>query len=429
MKIPGIYMLSGIYRKHVTPLPFAGSGNKVSHINTHDQGGGAARVAMDLVEGLSPEWDTRLFCAWKRNAHPQTEALNGKIPLKNIYQSLLHRLEHRLGAQDAAKTALCFSDHDHLAQSRLVHLHNMHGGYCSYGVLPFWLARKKVIWTLHDEHILTGHCAITRDCERWKNSCGNCPHLDTYPAVDKDFTGFWKKARQKWVNDLKPILVCPSGWLKNRVNYAFPELDVRLIPNGIKTSVYKPADRATLRKKYGIPEDAVVLLYAAELGTSNPFKGGDVVRSLVHLLPENPKTSLITVGEKLKPVHERHYPFGYISDENVMAELYALADLLLYPTQADNHPLTVLEAMACGTPVMASAIGGIPEIVHHDKNGWLVKDHKNPKAFLSVLENYLQLSSEARENIQNNAVHTVREQFSLTRCLRDYHQLYEECLK
>jgi glycosyltransferase involved in cell wall biosynthesis len=63
---------------------------------------------------------------------------------------------------------------------------------------------------------------------------------------------------------------------------------------------------------------------------------------------------------------------GFINDKSDLALYYSAADIFLFPTLADNFPLTVIESMACGTPVIGFAVGGLPEIVDHDCNGWLV---------------------------------------------------------
>ena len=62
---------------------------------------------------------------------------------------------------------------------------------------------------------------------------------------------------------------------------------------------------------------------------------------------------------------------GYIQDEQTLIELYNLADVFVAPSQQENYPNSVLEASACGTPVVAFRIGGIPDIVSHKESGYL----------------------------------------------------------
>src|SRR5690606_22356720 len=70
---------------------------------------------------------------------------------------------------------------------------------------------------------------------------------------------------------------------------------------------------------------------------------------------------------------------GFVSDDDEKAWVYSAADFLIHPAREDNQPLTVLEALACGTPVLAFDVGGLGEIIREGQNGWLAPA-VNPKS-------------------------------------------------
>jgi glycosyltransferase involved in cell wall biosynthesis len=111
-----------------------------------------------------------------------------------------------------------------------------------------------------------------------------------------------------------------------------------------------------------------------------------------------------------------------------MAKVYAACDMLLYPTKADNLPLVVLESMACGTPVVASAIGGIPEIITHGSNGYLVTDFDSADAFMSQIAVYREMSEDGRSELAREAHSTVTQRFSMERMQESYMGLYKELM-
>ena len=82
------------------------------------------------------------------------------------------------------------------------------------------------------------------------------------------------------------------------------------------------------------------------------------------------------------------YPYEYVSNEALMRDLYQAADLLVMPTLMDNLPNTVAEAMACGTPVVAFRIGGLPQMIRHDEDGYLA-DYKSLPDFVEGIRHIL----------------------------------------
>ncbi len=395
----------------------------ISVINTQDQGGGAAKVALDIVLNSSLSGRMHFFVQQKKSDLDQIHAL--KKSTGSRFQRWINEMERIGGWLDLSKIApLQLLRNNFYKQSEIVHLHNLHGYYFSYAILPALAKRKKIIWTLHDEQLLTGHCSCSLGCERWKQGCGNCPHLHTYPAVKIDKTKELLLYKTKWLKEINPTIVCPSQWLAERVGIAYPFLqNIKIIPNGVDTAIYQPGDKTRIRKELNLPVHAFILLFAAELSTNNPFKGGEIISQLIlNGLGEN--TVMITIGGDTLPQAPNHIPYGYIANEHQMAALYAASDLMIYPTKADNLPLVVLEAMSCQLPVVASSLGGIPEIIDDGINGFMVDSYKSAESFQQVIKQFQEFGKKDQEQIREKAREKILGKFSKEKMIQEYDKLY-----
>lgn len=409
-----------IWRK--PPRPDRG----IAIINTNDKGGGAAKVAFTIAEALQATEKVDMFV---RRRYTDTSWVHKLPPEREGRMDYYLQLAEKNGGWlDIAQISpLSLLSDERFRNADILHLHNLHGYFFSYLLLPHLSRGKHVVWTLHDEHVITGHCGMSLRCEQWRKGCGNCPDLSVYPPVKFDRTSEMRLLKERLLMKVKPHLVCPSHWLAERVAQAYPEkLSVSVIPNGIDIDIYRPMSKSSVRAKLGLPQDRFLLVYAAEMGTDNPFKGGTVIRQLAEMLPAQGNISLITIGDRSAPMNNCHIPHPPITDDKAMAELYASADMLIYPTQADNHPLVVLEAMACGLPVVASRVGGIPEIVTNGLNGYLISDHQNPAAFLNQVKEFERLTAAEQDAMSNSAVATIRASFTLEHMIDGYSRLYRK---
>jgi glycosyltransferase involved in cell wall biosynthesis len=257
-------------------------------------------------------------------------------------------------------------------QPDVVHAHNLHGGYFDLRALPELSRRVPVVLTLHDAWMLSGHCAHSFDCERWQTGCGHCPDLTIYPAIRRDRTApNWRRKRDLYGRS-RLWVATPSRWLMDRVERSMlaPAIaGARVIPNGVDLSVFRPASRAAARAALGLPAEVCVLLFAASGARSNEFKDFRLLRAAAARVAEQLEgrdVVLAALGEA-GPVEWaggaeiRFAPFE--EDPEGVALWYQAADVYLHAARADTFPTTVVEALACGTPVVATAVGGIPEQV------------------------------------------------------------------
>ena len=393
-------------------------------INTHDQSGGASKIAYQIAQYSQAYFTYSFFAGIKK----RNETWIYEIPkmVDNALTAILQYHERVGGWLDFSKLgALQLRKNKLFIDARILHFHNLHGYYFSYALLPVLGKGKRVIWTLHDEHVLTGHCAFTMQCDRWKSGCGKCPSLEVYPAIKEDNTLALLQWKKKWIAELNPIIVSPSHWLAERFKCSYPGvLDVRVIHNGVDIDVFTPREKVSLRKEFNLPEDKFLVLFVAEFATENPFKGGEIVREVIQNNTTN-EICFVTIGSEKKSFSSHHIELPYIALDNELARLYAACDVLFYPTNADNFPLVVLEAMGCGLPVIASDIAGIPEIILDGINGFLVKGYSPVSRYEDTLKKVFEMRhTEEFVQLSLNARQQIVERFSLTEMLFNYQSLY-----
>jgi glycosyltransferase involved in cell wall biosynthesis len=258
------------------------------------------------------------------------------------------------------------------AAPEVVHLHNLHHdfGYFDLRVIQSLCRIVPAVVTLHDSWMFTGHCAVSLDCDRWQHGCGSCPYLDIPPAVRRDSTDRnWLRKKEIYENS-SLFVAAPSRWLLERAEVSILSggiVGTRLIPNGVDLSIFRPGDAASARERLGFPQDERILLSLVR----DRFKDFKTLRAAAEILANRAgadRITLVVLGGKGEPKTMGAVTIrfvGYESDEANVAAYYQAADVYVHAARvgAENHSLAVLEALACGLPVVATDVGGIPEQV------------------------------------------------------------------
>jgi len=317
----------------------------------------------------------------------------------------------------------------------ILHFHNLHGGYFDLQELPRLTKQIPAVITLHDEWTYTGHCGATLGCTRWQRGCGQCPDLSISPAIPRDATAYNLHRKREIYEQSELYLVTPSHWLMGKALNSVLRGGVRdwkVIPNGIDLSVFHPGPKSAAREELGLPPTAWISLFVGFNTRSNRFKDYQTIESAVTRASARSGRPhyLVCVGEAGE--EQRHDLgvirfVGYESDRNKLARYYQSADIYLQASHADNFPTTILEAMACGTPVVATRVGGIPEQIEDGATGFLVPA-QDPGA---MAERIMQLQDDEprRKAMSVKASQRVRKQFSLERMVDEYLDWYKEILR
>lgn len=383
----------------------------ILQVNTLDVGGGAEQIADNLLRAYQASGhDAWVVVGEKRSANLAVFEIP-TIADKGLWASLCLKLRQWLepmharvrGIPRLRKNLLDLSigsdviarwigmEEFHYPGSKTVlelapksvdvlHLHNLHGHYFDLRALTDLSQKVPVVITMHDAWLLSGNCAHSFSCDKWQTGCGLCPDISIYPGLTRDTTALnWRRKKRIYAHS-QIYLAAPSQWLMNKAMASIlaPAIvQSKVIPNGVDLAVFKPADREKARHLLGIDADDKVILFAANGIKRNPFKDYATIYDAIEQLSKamTSKVIVIALGEQgesesIGNIHISYVP--PISNRFQVASYYQAADVYVHASHADTFPTSILEAMACGVPVVATAVGGIPEQVDDEITGILV---------------------------------------------------------
>ncbi|ACH39573.1 glycosyltransferase, WcfI-like protein [Citrifermentans bemidjiense Bem] len=351
-------------------------------ISTFDIFGGAARAAYRLHEGLRQAGvDSRMLVQEKKTDDfavigPQTKsdyllsrirANFDAVPLC-LYPGRRKSLFSSAVWPDALTARVTALNPD------VVHLH-----WVSYGFLRIETLAAidaPIVWTLHDMWPFTGGCHYSDGCDRYLVGCGCCPLLSSSGPHDLSRWNFSRKVRC-W-DAIQMTVVAPSRWLGEcaKKSLLFKNKDIEVIPNGVDLTRFRSRDKGFCRDILSLPKGKKIILTGAMDGSSDRRKGFDLLQTaLCRLKQSSPDAELVIMGASRPSVVPDfglpvHY-LGMLHDEITLSLAYGAADLFVAPSREENLSNMVLEAIACGLPCVAFAVGGMPDLIEHGGNGFL----------------------------------------------------------
>lgn len=357
---------------------------KVVHISTSDRMGGAAIAAYRLNEAMrAMGMDSKMLVANKvsdENSVFSLADLKGK-QYKFIYE-LVHSFSFHLkqcllkpygifslGAFFSYRIS-CLSM---IKDADVIYVHWTNDAFIGIREINRLLRLgKPVFFFMHDMWLITGGCHHSFACNQWRNKCKLCPNIQRKSMQCISQYVFDKKKK------LLPMhIITPSKWLSDCVRNSalFSNSEVVTIPNLLNTRIFRLIDKQVARAILGLPFEKKLILFAAAGGSTNIYKGWNIIERISNSLSKE-EIGIVLMGNRLSDSSKFSLPIysmGRLHDEYSLALLYNAVDVYLSPTMAESFGMTLVEAQACGTPVVAFNVGGVPDTMVHKLTGYLAE--------------------------------------------------------
>jgi glycosyltransferase involved in cell wall biosynthesis len=415
----------------------------VLHLSTFDINGGASRAAYRLHLGLRQlGMSSRMLVRQKTSDDPDV-LLAGAAPEPGWHRAwrkaapYLDDLPRRMLRTDnptpispgwlPGPTA---GDVRRISPS-IVNLHWVCGGFVSPTSLP--RLTSPLVWTLHDQWAFCGGEHYTSDDDRRFErgyTAGSRPVGEGGPDINRFL---WQRKRRAYRGIQMMSVVAPSRWLADlaRKSLLFADHRIDYIPYGIDAARFHPTDRSLARRLLGFDESRRIILFGAFGGIHNPRKDfGLLANAIRHLVATGcgADLALVIFGSGAAGVPaDLGIPvqaLGMLHDDISLALVYAGADVYVSTSLADNLPLTVMEAMSCGTPVVGLDVGGMSDLVRNGETGALVTK-RNPAELAAALGSILEADN---NHLGMGARRLIEREFTLQRQAERYRALYHEIL-
>ena len=410
-------------------------------VNTSERAGGAAVAANRLMEALNnhgakakmlvrdkqsgaltvvslpPSWKQHWNFLWERCC---------------IWFHLRFRRQHLFDI-DIANAGTDITSLREFQEADIIHLHWVNQGMLSLkDIRKILQSGKKVVWTMHDIWPATSICHLTLDCRNFETHCQQCRLLPGGGSTNDLAAKIWRQ-KQRMLEGQHLTFVACSQWLAGeaRKSALLQGQTITSIPNPIDTHLYRPLDQQEARQALGLPHDQRLILFVSQRAT-NPYKGmqylTEACERLVNQYPEmKENTAVVVLGghaeEVTAPLPFKSYALGYVNDEQRIVKVYNAADVFVLPSLSENLPNTIMESMACGVPCVGFRIGGIPEEIDHQENGYVAA--YRDAADLARGIRWV-LDEAPREEVRSACLRKVAHNYSQQRVAQRYIEIYEQ---
>lgn len=234
------------------------------------------------------------------------------------------------------------------------------------------------------------------------------------------------------------IAIAPSSFIaKKMVEFFRLKNEIRVIPNGINVEEIEEVFDSNILEKYHLPSDGKIILYSGRL---EPRKGIDfLIKVLQNIIKNDEEVRFVFAGkdvygyerkvadmlEKKKLPNKTSF-LGHVFRKNLISLLKSSAVVVIPSDRFENFPYSCLEAMACGCAIVATRVGGIPEMIEDKKSGILV----NPVDVKSFSDSVLSLleSKRDREILGKEAKERAKKEFDYIKIAKENLKLYKRYL-
>ena len=416
---------------------------RVLIVNTSENIGGAAVAANRLMNALNNNGVKAKMLVRDKLSEEITIA---SLPHKFLNQRHflwerwcifwhLHFSRNHLFEIDIANSGTDITSLREFKEADVIHLSWINQGFLSLkNIHKIIKSGKPIVWTMHDLWPATAICHYARGCKAFNSGCKNCRLLPGNGS-NKDLAyKIWNRKKKTYTNSNIHFVTC-SMWLEGQAKRS--ELlvgqHVTSIPNPIDTRLFYKKDKSNSRLNAGLPANKRIILFVSQKVTDERKGMEYFVEALSKLVNANPEykenTCVAILGGHSEEIAERlplaTYPLGYINDVKRIIDIYNSSDIFVLPSLEDNLPNTIMEAMACGVPCIGFKVGGIPEMIDHQKNGYVAK-FKDTQDLANGI-NWI-LNEADYEELSANAVNKVGMNYSQHSVAMRYIEVYNHAM-
>jgi glycosyltransferase involved in cell wall biosynthesis len=393
---------------------------KVLTITANDNSlGGASRIAMDLHDGILKAGHQSFVFTGKKETSSDL--------IKEIRRPLWRKVFSKLMSND-----IDFFNTDYLMSlnefktADIVHFHNLSGWYFNLTTLKKMSQLKPVVWTLHDMWSINPHSGYTLS-RTLTNKLYNVSDDRLYPQMLWNNDRYLSFKKTQIYETSKINVVTPCNWLAGLLESTSLGSHLKkTIYNGVDTEIFKIYDGRNLKKNLGLNNSPVILFVGAG-GTKNMFKGYEDFFWLSSQV-EMRNYQFVCVGASENSRSDNLTFVKATSDKKAIAKYLACADIFVMPSRFETFPLVILEAMACGTHIIAYDVGGVSEVLKKAQYCYLVEPN-NKKALLEATKKLIYLDKSVIKNNSIKLRQIIEKSYSKKSMVKHYLMLYQSLLK
>jgi glycosyltransferase involved in cell wall biosynthesis len=292
------------------------------------------------------------------------------------------------------------------------------------GSLPLGMP---LVWSLHDLIPITGGCHHPGECDHFTRHCGDCPQLKRPARFDETYRFFGIKERS--YSRVNLHLVGNSEWTTSQIRrsgLAKYAKSIRTIHLGLDSEQYRPVDRSIARRALGIPDDRFMIGFACS-DVSDESKGAPLLCEAVRALSEPAVVMTFGSGHWPSSSVTEVLQLGVLQSSRLQNLFYSAVDVFVMPSRVETFGNTAIEAMACGTPVVAYAAGGVTDVVEDGKTG-LLEPQIGSVSGLTRMLHWMSQHRTERQTMGVAARQRVIDYFTDVAMAQRYSKLYEELL-
>ena len=417
---------------------------RLLHLSTSDAGGGGARSAYRLHKKLiSDEVFSQMLVLEKSTGDSFVRAieLSTKLPRRVVRRFLRARNSIRLkwalhGEPRIPREAFSLSSSpyyreiaDQIGTPDLINLHWTAGFVDIRRFFARFGNAVPIVWRPSDMYPFTGGCHYSHSCDRYRQSCGECPYLGSRSPFDLSRSELRRRdAAYRGLDPRRFHVVAQSRWMADvvKASRVWRRFPVTIIPNGVNTEVFRPIDCCESRKALEIPLDGRVVGFVSD-DVENVRKGLRQLIQALRQMPASDDVCLLTVGSGSLgseiEIPLRH--LGRIEDDRLLARVYSAMTVFVAPSLQDTFPNTAIEALACGTPVIGARSGGLLDVIRPNETGWFV-DPDDETQFGNTMFQAVNLDGPRLEALREECRRAALQEYDVVLQARRYLALYRE---